>query len=143
MQADIHKKYMKIVKLSRIAFVNDMEAQEVLGLNGARERTYERWYYQVHNMVNRLLDSEAYMKELGQFGVVIKEVEGLQQGLRVLDKHNNECVRITAVVRLLNSRIKKETVVVQQWISQYIKVARIAMDEHPQLGKVLKKAIDG
>ncbi len=142
MQAEIHKKYMKIVKLSRIAFSNDMEAQGILGLNGARERTYEKWYYQVFNMVNRLLEYEEYMKALGQFGVGEEDIEGLRKELDVLDTQNNECTKITAIVRLLNSRIKKETVIVQQWISQYIKVARIAMDEHPQLGKVLKKTLD-
>ncbi len=143
LQIEIHKKYMKIVKLSRIAFINNLEAQEVLSLNGARARTYDKWYSQVRGMVSNLKNSKTYMGELAHFGVSEEEVKELQNQLEILDENAVSCLRITGVVRMLNQNIKKETIEVQQWVSKYIKVARIAMDENPQLGKVLKKAIDG
>ncbi len=142
-QLEIHKKYMKIVKLSRIAFVNNLEAQEVLGLNGARERTYDKWYTQVRSLISNLLVSQDYLSELEQFGIAKTEVVDLQNQLSVLEENAVACLRITGIVRMLNQNIKKETIEVQQWVSKYIKVARIAMDENPQLGKVLKKTIDG
>jgi len=141
MQTEIHKKYMKYIKLARIAFSNDVEAQEYLLLNGARARTYEKWHAQVVLFLKNLLSSNDYIKELNQFGVSLSDLEAVQKLLIDLDDVSSECMKITGVVRMLNHKIKKETVVIQRWISNYIKVARIAMEDNPKVKKLIKQAI--
>ena len=140
-QGEVHKKYMKFLKLSRIAFVDDVEAQESLLLTGARARTYEKWLGQVTVFVNNILSNAVYMKALEKYGVLRVEVEVVKAKLVELEMLSSECVKITGVVRMLNHKIKKETIVMQHWLSSYIKVARIAMDENPKMGKLIRQAI--
>ncbi|WP_075589968.1 hypothetical protein [Labilibacter marinus] len=141
LQTEIHKKYMKFLKLSRIAFIDDVEAQESLLLMGARARTYEKWLAQVVVFVNNVLANAEYVKALKGYGVTKAEVKLVQQKVDELNSLSSECIKITGVVRMLNHKIKKETVVMQHWLSSYIKVARIAMDENPKVGKLIKQAI--
>ncbi|WP_027470902.1 hypothetical protein [Saccharicrinis fermentans] len=140
-QNEVHKKYMKFLKLSRIAFSDDVEAQGALLLTGARARTYEKWMTQVSVFVDNLLVNRKYIKTLEGFGVSCKEIEDVKVRLKQLNALSSECVKITGVVRMLNHKVKKDTVVMQHWISSYIKVARIAMEENPKVGKLIKQVI--
>ncbi|MGQ1787227.1 MULTISPECIES: hypothetical protein [unclassified Saccharicrinis] len=140
-QTEVHKKYMKFLKLSRIAFLDDVEAQEALLLTGARARTYEKWMSQVVVFIDNLLVNKNYIATLEGFGVTLKEIEDVKTRLKELNALSSECVKITGVVRMLNHKTKKETVVMQHWLSSYIKVARIAMEENPKYGKLIKRAI--
>ncbi|TLX78281.1 hypothetical protein E9993_00975 [Labilibacter sediminis] len=140
-QAQIHKKYMKFLKLARIAFVNDIEVQEALMLTGARARTYDKWLVQVAVFIDNLLGNDSCLKRMSVYGVVKDDVQALRSELNDLMALSSECLKITGVVRMLNHKIKKETIVIQNWISSYIKVARIAMDENPQVKKLIKQAI--
>ena len=140
-QTEVHKKYMKFLKLSRIAFVYDIEAQEALLLIGARARTYEKWLTQVVVFIDNLMANTSYVKTLEGYGVTLNEIEEVKQRTIELSNLSSECVKITGVVRMLNHKIKKETIVMQHWLSSYIKIARIAMDENPKLGKLIKQAI--
>jgi len=140
-QNEVHKKYMKFLKLSRIAFSDDVEAQGALLLAGARARTYEKWMTQVCVFVDNVLENQEYIKKLEGFGVSYKEIQDVKTRLKQLNALSSECVKITGVVRMLNHKVKKETVVMQHWISSYIKVARIAMEENPQVRKLIKQVI--
>ncbi len=140
-QTEVHKKYMKFLKLSRIAFMDDVEAQEALLLSGARARTYEKWLSQVVVFIDNVLVNTTYTKSLENYGVSVNEIQDVKIRLKELSTLSSECVKITGVVRMLNHKIKKEIVVMQHWLSSYIKVARIAMDENPKFGKLIKQAI--
>ena len=121
--------------------MDDVEAQEALLLNGARARTYEKWLSQVVVFIDNVLVNNIYTKSLENYGVSVKEIEDVRIRLKELSTLSSECVKITGVVRMLNHKIKKEIVVMQHWLSSYIKVARIAMDENPKFGKLIKQAI--
>jgi hypothetical protein len=133
LQDDIHKEYMRYLKLARIAFVDNIEAQEALLLIGARGRKYESWHTQVSLFINNLLASSEYVGAIGVYGVGVKEIEVLLEKVTRLNKIYDECVRIRASVRMLNDKIKQKTLEVQKWVSSYLKVARIALEENPEV----------
>ncbi len=132
-QKEIHKIYMKYLKLARIAFVDDIEAQESLMLLGVRSRTYDKWFVQVSVFVNNLTSSTLYLNSMAEFGIKQKDLEALKKQLVELNELSDKCVRVTAVVRMLNDKVKKETIEVQQWVSSYLKVARIALEDNPEV----------
>lgn len=133
LQKEVHKKYMKFIKLARIAFVNHIEAQEALMLMGARARTFDKWFVQVSVFVNNLLSSNDYLRIIGGLGISREDLNGLKIRLAELSELSDRCVKVTATVRMLNDKVKKETFVVQQWVSNYLKVARIALEDNPEV----------
>ncbi len=136
-QKDVHKIYMRFLKLARIAFVDNIEAQESLLLTGVRARTYDKWFMQVSVFVNNLKSSSEYMDAMVKYGVTMKNITDLKGHLNDLNDLSDRCVRITAVVRMLNDKVKKETVKVQHWVSSYLKVARIALEDNPEVLSLL------
>ncbi len=132
-QKEIHKKYMKYLKLARIAFVDNIEAQESLMLLGVRARTYDKWFVQVSVFVNNLTSSTMYLNSMAEFGIKQNDLDALKKQLVELNELSDKCVRVTAVVRMLNDKVKKETIEVQQWVSSYLKVARIALEDNPEV----------
>ncbi len=132
-QKEIHKIYMKYLKLARIAFVDNIEAQESLMLLGVRARTYDKWFVQVSVFVNNLTSSTMYLNSMAEFGIKQNDLDALKKQLVELNELSDKCVRVTAVVRMLNDKVKKETIEVQQWVSSYLKVARIALEDNPEV----------
>ncbi len=132
-QNKIHKIYMKFLKLARIAFSNDIEAQEALMLTGARSRTYDKWIEQVSVFVNNILSSEGYIEVMAGYGIEKKDFVSLKSEVTEMRNLSDRCIKVTATVRMINDRVKRETIVVQRWVSSYLKVARIALEENPEV----------
>ncbi len=127
-QEEVHRLYMKYLKLARIAFVDDVEAQEALILIGARARVYDKWIHQVSVFVSMMLDdSSRYIDQISVFGVVKNDIIELRNELMRLEDLSKECHKITALLRKLNHEVKTKTLMVQDWLSRYLKVVRIAM----------------
>ncbi len=137
LQKEVHKVYMKYLKLARIAFVGDIEAQESLLLIGVRARTFEKWFVQVSVFVNNMKSNNSYLELMSGYGVGETDVDELKAKLMKLNDLSDKCVRITAVVRMLNDKVKKETIEVQRWVSSYLKVARIALEDNPEVLAIL------
>lgn len=126
-QAGLAAENMKFLKIARIVFNKDEEAYSVLMLKGARERTYNKWYYQVSVFCNNLLANHDYLEKMSAFGVNKKSVEKLKSDLEELQSLTEECSRITANVRKLVKEKRIRTVRWQEWLSDYIKIVRIAV----------------
>ncbi len=118
---------MKFLKIARIVFNKDEEAFSVLKLKGARERTYKKWYYQVSVFCNNLLANPEYLEKMSSFGVNKNAVEILKSDLDELQGLTEECTRITASVGRLVKEKRIRMVRWQEWLSDYLKIVRIAV----------------
>jgi len=118
---------MKFLKIARIVFNKDDEAYSVLILKGARERIYNKWYYQVSVFCNNLLANPKYLEKMSSYGVNKNAVKKLKSDLEELQSLTEECSRVTANVRKLVKEKRIRTVRWQDWLSDYIKIVRIAV----------------
>lgn len=118
---------MKFLKIARIVFNKDEEAYSILKLKGARERTYNKWYYQVSVFCNNLLANPEYLEKMSSFGVNKDAIEKLKSDLEDLQRLTEECAKVTASVRKLVKEKRIRIVKWQEWLSDYIKIVRIAV----------------
>ncbi|MBN2521054.1 MAG: hypothetical protein JXB17_11145 [Bacteroidales bacterium] len=139
---ELSRSYMKYLKIARIAFVSNIEAREALLLDGVRERTYKKWVFQVSVFCNNLLDNSEYWPDLEQYGVTKDHIVKLKKDLLELMDLSDKGAKVTGLVKMLTQKKKKQTQKVQDWVSDYIKIARIALEDTPQslekLGIVVK-----
>ncbi len=126
-QARLAVENMKFLKIARIVFNKDDEAYTVLMLKGARERTYNKWYYQVSVFCNNLLANSEYLDKMSSFGIGKENVKKLKADLEELQSLTEECTRVTANVRKLVKEKRIRTVRWQEWLSDYMKIVRIAV----------------
>ena len=134
--------YMKYLKIARIVFDKDEEAIVALMLKGGRERTYEKWYYQVSVFCNNLLATPAFIERMKEFGVNRSSLKKLKADLDQLQQLSEECTRLTAELRKLVREKKQRTIIWQEWLSDYIKIIRIAvqgtsLEQHGWLKRLL------
>ncbi len=128
-----NKVYMRLVKIARVALKDNMAAMMKLGLFSSRKASYSGWLAQAKLFYGNLLTDDAAMATMARFGV---SGDALKEGQALLDK-----------VEHAYSEQKKEMSEAQQatadrdqaidalndWLSDFIAIARIALEERPQL----------
>ena len=125
--------YMKYVKVARIALQNDYGAYVKLGLEGIRKRTLSGWLVQTRQFYTNALGNAEIIAKLAGFGITEAK---LQEGKNLTDE-----------VEAANIAHKKEKGEAQQatlerdkaldtledWLSDFIAISRIALEDKPQL----------
>ncbi|MCU4165357.1 hypothetical protein [Carboxylicivirga caseinilyticus] len=133
LQSKIHRDYMKYLKIARIVFAEDFKARNVLILDGTRERTYKEWYFQVSVFCSIMLkNDDDYLGRMAKYGIEASKIEELRQQLVDLNDLNDECLKSAAELRQLTAQRKKMVVKMQNYVSDFIKIARIALEHSPK-----------
>jgi len=128
----VNKSYMKYLKIARIAFDQHIEARESLMLEGIRERIFEKWFHQVEVFCNNILGNAEYWPYLEQYGIRNNDIEGLKALLGELRVLADQTLKLTGQVKMITEKKRAQTIQVQNWVSDYIKIARIAFEDAPQ-----------
>gem|GEM_PF-3839656 len=127
------KNYMRYLKLSRIALGEDVKAAEALLLNGARSRTYNEMVFEMNVFASNLLANQQWSGALAGYNVSINDLENLQQSLGALNDLTDRCLEAQGEVRRLTVLKKKLLVELQGYVSDYVKIVRIALEKKPRL----------
>lgn len=134
LQLHVHKVYMKYLKIARIAFSEDLKARSVLLLDGGRARTYKDWYYQVSVFCSIMQkNDDGYLEVMAGFGIESEQIEELRVQLKSLGKLNDECIKSAGELRKLTADKKKLVVEMQSYVSDFLKIARIALEHSPKV----------
>lgn len=80
--ATANQQYMRIIKLARVAFADDLKAQTALELFGRRKTVNAAWYAQADLFYQSLLNQKDLVNQLAEFGITQLIVENGQKILR-------------------------------------------------------------
>ena len=128
----LKKEYMKGLKIARIAFQDDVDAREVLLLDGERERDMELWFVQVEQFIENLKLNQQYLAVLAGFGVKADLIEKVEKKFELLKNVSIQKEEVENKLRLLTQNKKTAMVNYQKWVSDYVKMARIRFDNDPK-----------
>jgi len=128
-----HKEYMRLVKIGRVALQSNGLALEKLGLIGRRKESISGWLEQAFFFFNKALEDADILAAFGNFGVTQQRLE---DGLALV-----EAVKLANTVQekekgeAQQSTINRDKAVdaIGQFMSDFRKIARIALEEKPQL----------
>lgn len=134
LQKQIHKVYMKYLKIARIVFADDFKARSVLMLEGVRERTYKEWYFQVSVFCSIMLkNDDGYLERMAEYGIEKVRIEELKSQLGRLNELNDECLTCAGELRKLTAQRKQMVIEMQSYLSDFLKIARIALENSPKI----------
>lgn len=139
----IKKDYMRYLKLARIVLVNDVKAEEALMLNGARQRTIKELVFQISIFVSNLLNNVEWLKALSIYNITEANIKQLNEQLKELSRLTERSLEAQGEVRRLTTLKKKMLVEIQSYVSDYVKVVRIALEEKPKLLQSLGIKVKG
>ncbi len=129
----VKKKYMKMLQISRIAFDKDLIIRKALKLDGPREVNLDAWLNQVSLFGNRLIGEKGWAQNLKEYGITDKEILLLLGELDKLRTVSLDCEKSKEVSKKETSAKRELLKELQECVSDYLKIAKIALDEKPEL----------
>jgi len=133
LKKQVQKVYMKYLKLARIAFVDDLKIREALLLDGERMRTYNEWLFQVAVFCSNLTANQDWLSLLKRYGIARHDIVELDNWRNKLIRLTEKCIEAKGEVKRLTESKHKKVIEVQSCVSDYIKIARIALENKPKL----------
>lgn len=128
----LHEEYMVHLKLARIALDKQPALGQQLALNGRRKQTFAGWLMQVEQFYTNSLNTPGVLEALDRFKLTPEKLAATQAKLPELiaakdqnEKEKSEAQRAT--------QLRDEAIdALDEWLSDYIAVARIALAQDPQ-----------
>jgi len=128
-----HVGYMDLLTIAKIALRNDVSAQKSLGLNQARKKSYSGWLAQSLQFCNNLIASPNYTAAMEVYGQTIEIIQAVKKGIietqACAEKHKIEKGEAQQATQARDTKLDE----LNQWVSDYKKIARIALKTNPQL----------
>ncbi len=125
--------YINTVRISRIAFKNDVKATSTLELNGRRARTISGWLKQTLGFYRALLSNDEWKAALAVYGQTeeilnarLAAIESVAAASEAVKKEKGDAQNATQ-----ERDMKLEELV--DWVNDYEVIARIALADRPQL----------
>lgn len=132
-----HKVYMRFVKIARVALADENAAWESLGLRGDRKQSTPGWLAQCFRFYSNLNGNSHWKELMGNFGVSPEKLVAgealVSQVEQAFNKQKTEMGEAQEATRLRDQAADK----LQAWYSDFIAIARIALEDQPQYLEIL------
>lgn len=125
--------YMKFVKVARIAFKTDYAVHKKLDLGGTRKRTLSGWLGQAKQFYLNALADTAVLEMMTMFGITQEKLELGKSLLEHTEAANAAQKKEMGEAQQTTLERDKAVDLLDEWISDFIAIARIALEEKPQL----------
>ncbi|MCG8582830.1 MAG: hypothetical protein MI866_23115 [Bacteroidales bacterium] len=129
----LKKDYMRYLKLARIALADNAGATAALILDGARARTKNEFILQMKAFISNLINNKEWLTELSVYNISADDIKIMDANLDELERKMRVCLEAQGQVRSLAVDKKRLLVQLQSYVSDYVKVVRIALEEKPKL----------
>jgi len=127
------KSYIRWVKVARVALKGNDGAATQLALSGKRKESLSGWLAQAKQFYSNALSDKGILKSLQAFGITeqklkagLAEIQAIEAANLVQEKEKGEAQAATQ---------KRDAALdeLQDWLSDYLAIAKVALEEDPQL----------
>ncbi|MEQ8303893.1 MAG: hypothetical protein RIB47_10915 [Cyclobacteriaceae bacterium] len=136
-RAAMNKTYMRQVKLARIGLKGDKANYEALQLSGGRKQAFPGWLQQAKAFYTNVMLSPVALAALAKFNTSQEELTAASLELTALEQKYNEQLKEKGEAQAATEARDKALDDLEEWMSDYIAVARIALEDEPQLLEML------
>lgn len=132
-----NKAYMPHLKVARIVFRNDTSRWVKLALGGERKKSQSGWLGQTKLFYTNLLADADAMSKMAEYGQTNEKLETASS--LVLAVENTLANRKKEMGEAQNATKARDKAVdeLQEWYSDYIEIARLALADQPQYLEML------
>lgn len=129
-----YKQYIKHVKIARMAIPHNRELWRILDLSGTRKRNIAGWLYQ----------AEAFYMNIGQvegalahFGVTSEELAQAKAMMEAVAAARVKRFGSASDAQLAKKERDDALTALNDWYRKFIVIARVALDQNPQMLEAL------
>lgn len=136
-KATANQQYMKHIKIARIALGKNRNAQESLQLGGERRRSLSGWLKQAKAFYANALSSSEVQAALGRYGITAEKLTAAQQQVTEVEQAFNRQLQEKGEAQAATQQRDEAFDALQEWMGDFIAIARIALESEPQYLEML------
>jgi hypothetical protein len=140
-QQTVVKTYSAHRKKAKIVFRDQPETLKLLQLNGSIPEIYIRWIECVRTFYTVLSSNADLLAQLQRLKVDASQITGVLQNISALEKTRAEYLREKGESEDATQKKDKALADMDRWMSEFYAVARIALEDNPQLLEALGKVV--
>jgi hypothetical protein len=125
--------YMRLVKITRVAFKGDVGTATRLGITGKRKDSLAGWLLQAQQFYTNALISPDLLTTLAKYGVTSAKLEAAQAEMYAVEVANQRQEKEKGEAQDATQARKAAIASLNKWLSDFVAIARIALEERPQL----------
>lgn len=127
------KDYMRFVKIARIALKSEHALYQKLALNGTRKNTLSGWIGEAKQFYLNALADTAVLAKMAAFGMSQAKLEAGKALLEQTEAAHAAREKEKGEAQQATLERDKAMDQLEEWLSDFIAIARIALEEKPQL----------
>ncbi len=131
------KEYRRHLKIARVAFKTNAAATSLLELNGDRKRSYSGWMAQTRQFYNGLLQNPELLTRMSEFGITSEILEATLASIDAVEQANTIQETEKGEARQATQDRDAAIDALTDWLDDYLNIARIALEDQPQLLETL------
>jgi len=127
------KTYMRLVKVARVALANDYALVQKLDLRGERKKSLSGWLAQAKQFYLNALADPTVIEKMSAFGMTQDKIEA---GKTLVDQAEQaNAAQKKEMGEAQQATLERDAAVdaLNDWHSDFIAIARIALEDKPQL----------
>lgn len=132
-----NKTYMRHLKIARIAFNNQPGVWQALALGGDRKDSFSGWMTQVKQFYTNLKTNQSWLEAMAGYGITPEKLDEAQLLLNNTEQAQNQQKTEMGEAQEATRLRDKAADTLQEWYSDFIAIARIALEDEPQLLEML------
>ncbi|MBN2349111.1 MAG: hypothetical protein JXJ22_09755 [Bacteroidales bacterium] len=129
--------YMKHVKIARVALKNKVGDWDKLQLNGKRKKSFSGWLAEAGLFYTNVLSDKMLVEQMQEYGIT---GEKLMEGQQLVnDAEAAYAKQRKELGEAQDATIERDEAVdkLQYWYSDYIEIARVALEDKPQYLEIM------
>jgi hypothetical protein len=128
-----HVTYIKFVKIARIAYKNNIGIATQLGINGNRKESFSGWLLDANQFYNNTLGNENILKTLSEYGITTAKLESGKAEVQALSSANLAQEKEKGEAQEATKKRDVALDALSDWMSDFVAIARIALEPEAQL----------
>lgn len=130
---EANKEYMRYVKIARIALNSEHALYLKLGLIGNRKSALPNWLGQAKQFYINSLSDTIVLEKMTEFGVEQNMLEAGNKLVDAVEKANADLKKEMGEAQQATQERDQALEVLEEWVSNLKAIARIALEDKPQL----------
>lgn len=131
---EVKKLYGQHIRIARVAFENQRGILEQLQLKGRRKSDVLGLQEQIHTFYSKI---ETFSKEISKYNISPEELAQAKAMVEAIGAARQQQLQSKGDAQDATQKRNEKRRALKTWISQFKKVARIALTDEPQLLEVL------
>ena len=136
-RAGMNKTYMRHLKLARIALKGNKSTEEALQLSGNRKQAFPGWVQQAQAFYTNALASPEAIAALTKLNTPKAALKATSSELEEVEKKYNKQLQEKGEAQAATNARDEALDSLQKWTGSYISIARVALEDEPQLLEML------